>query len=234
VFCFCFFRAFVSIFHFTTQQFLLRGHNIFLTAGHRKPLPRWSPALGLIQFWAIHKRHSAKNWHPPTLSEKFSHWLNPPCPCGHTINFKKFEVFCSKKCGCPNPPLSEKCPLTLQTSFMDSPLLMFMDNPLLIFVSALQKVAHLAQGRRQKRRRRKKKKNIIVAFDRGVAGGGGGGGAPEKIPKNSKKIPKSSTIKPLSTISVPCTKIYWRPRPLLPPAADAHGLVINLSRKALE
>jgi len=26
----------------------------------------------------------------------------PPCPCGHTINFEKFEVFCTKKCGRPH------------------------------------------------------------------------------------------------------------------------------------
>jgi len=25
--------------------------------------------------------------------------LFPPCPCGHTINFEKSEVFCAKKCG---------------------------------------------------------------------------------------------------------------------------------------
>jgi len=23
----------------------------------------------------------------------------PPCPCGHTINFEKFDIFCTKKCG---------------------------------------------------------------------------------------------------------------------------------------
>jgi len=27
------------------------------------------------------------------------HWLNPPCPCRHTRNFEKFQVFYIKKCG---------------------------------------------------------------------------------------------------------------------------------------
>jgi len=26
----------------------------------------------------------------------------PPCPCGHTINFKNSKVFCTKKCGRPH------------------------------------------------------------------------------------------------------------------------------------
>jgi len=37
----------------------------------------------------------------------------PPCPCGHTINFEKPDIFCTKKCGHPHlktPSLSEKCP----------------------------------------------------------------------------------------------------------------------------
>jgi len=36
------------------------------------------------------------------------HWPKPSCPCGYTINFKKSEVFCTKKCGRPhlkNPSL---------------------------------------------------------------------------------------------------------------------------------
>jgi len=45
-------------------------------------------------------------------------------------------------------------------------------------------------------------------------------GATEKT-KNSKKIPKNSTIKPLSTISVLCMKIKGVTAPL-PPAADAN------------
>jgi len=37
------------------------------------------------------------------LSAKCQHWLNPlPCPCGHTINFEKSEVFCIKKCRRPH------------------------------------------------------------------------------------------------------------------------------------
>jgi len=40
------------------------------------------------------------------LSAKCPHWLNPlpppPCPCGHTINFKKSEVFYTKKCRRPH------------------------------------------------------------------------------------------------------------------------------------
>jgi len=36
-----------------------------------------------------------------------------PCPCGHTVNFKKSEVSSTKKCGRPHmkkKPLSAKCP----------------------------------------------------------------------------------------------------------------------------
>jgi len=41
----------------------------------------------------------------PPLSEKCSNWLNPltpTCPRGHTKNFEKSEVFCTKKCGRPH------------------------------------------------------------------------------------------------------------------------------------
>jgi len=40
------------------------------------------------------------------------HWLNVAWLCDHTINFEKFEVFCIKKCGLKNLPLSAsaKCP----------------------------------------------------------------------------------------------------------------------------
>jgi len=44
-----------------------------------------------------------------TKSQKID--LLPPCPCGHTINFEKSEVFYTKNCGRPllSSPLSEKC-----------------------------------------------------------------------------------------------------------------------------
>jgi len=51
----------------------------------------------------------------------------------------------------------------------------------------------------------------------------GGEGATKKILKNSKKSPKNSTIKPLSTISMQCMKIQEEDHgPSLPSAADAH------------
>jgi len=33
-----------------------------------------------------------------------------PCPCGHTINFEKSEVFCTKKCGRPHLKNLPLCP----------------------------------------------------------------------------------------------------------------------------
>jgi len=53
------------------------------------------------------------------------------------------------------------------------------------------------------------------------------GGQRKKSPKNSKKIPKNSIIKPFSTISVPSMKIQGGHGPSLPPAADAHGLLLT-------
>jgi len=38
-----------------------------------------------------------------------------------------------------------------------------------------------------------------------------------------KTKPKNSTIKPHSTLSVPCMKSRGGDGPLLPPSADAHG-----------
>jgi len=55
------------------------------------------------------------------------------------------------------------------------------------------------------------------------------GQATETIPKNSKKKSKNSTIKPHSTISVPCVpcmKIQGGTAP--PPASNAHGCVLFL------
>jgi len=52
----------------------------------------------------------------------------PPCTCGHTINFQRSDIFCTKRCVKDPPPLSENCshwtnPLPwLRTCFMDSPL----------------------------------------------------------------------------------------------------------------
>jgi len=53
------------------------------------------------------------------------HWLKPLpfCPCGHTINFKKSEVFASKVSiwRSPSPcPHWTNPPSWLWTSFMDS------------------------------------------------------------------------------------------------------------------
>jgi len=45
-----------------------------------------------------------------------------------------------------------------------------------------------------------------------------------KISKIAKKDQKNSTIKPLSTISVPCMKIQEGVHASLPSAADAHGV----------
>jgi len=42
-----------------------------------------------------------------------------PCPCRHTINFKKSEVFCPKKCGRPHL----KYPLVRKMSALDKSLL---------------------------------------------------------------------------------------------------------------
>jgi len=68
---------------------------------------------------ALHNRRLhkiAKSWLP--LSAKFPHWLNPlyPCSCGHTMKFKKSELFAPKSVvvrisRTPSPhPLSAKCP----------------------------------------------------------------------------------------------------------------------------
>jgi len=60
----------------------------------------------------FHKRRPhkiAKNWSSSHLSTKYLQWLNSSCPCGHTINIEKSEVFCTKKYGRPhlkNSPLS--------------------------------------------------------------------------------------------------------------------------------
>jgi len=47
---------------------------------------------------------SAKNSEKLTLLlvRKMFALAQPPCLCGHTIYFKKYEVFCSKKCGHPH------------------------------------------------------------------------------------------------------------------------------------
>jgi len=42
-------------------------------------------------------RHSAKVSWPPYPMSALSQ--PPHCPCGHTINFEKSDVFCTKKCG---------------------------------------------------------------------------------------------------------------------------------------
>jgi len=53
---------------------------------------------------AVHKRRLhkiAKNW-LPLLVRKMSALAQPVCPCGHTLNFEKPEIFCTKKCGHPD------------------------------------------------------------------------------------------------------------------------------------
>jgi len=62
---------------------------------------------------------------PHPLSTKCSHWLNPPCPCEHTINFKT-EVFCTQKYGRPQlkttpPPLSALDNTPCCRSFYEQP-----------------------------------------------------------------------------------------------------------------
>jgi len=75
----------------------------------------------------VHKRRPykiKKNLIPSSLVRKCPHWLNSPsllvradtpyCPCGHTLNFEKYVVFCTKKCRPPhlkNPP----CPQNVCT-----------------------------------------------------------------------------------------------------------------------
>jgi len=44
-------------------------------------------------------RTKSRKIDPSPLSAKCPHKLNPPCPCGNTINFEKSEVFYAKKCG---------------------------------------------------------------------------------------------------------------------------------------
>jgi len=46
---------------------------------------------------AVTDRSSRKIDLSSPLSEKYSHWLTSPCPCIHTINFKKSEVFFAPK-----------------------------------------------------------------------------------------------------------------------------------------
>jgi len=61
------------------------------------------------------RRHKiAKNW--PLLTALAQ--TRSSCPCRHTINFEKSEVFCTKKCG--RPHMKNLFPLTW-VSFMDSP-----------------------------------------------------------------------------------------------------------------
>jgi len=80
--------------------------------------------------WKLNKqdvRTKSRNW---SLSP-CPHWPHPPCPCGHTTNFKKSEFFAPKSVdihiwrislprlsAMENPPPSS----WLRTSFMDSPL----------------------------------------------------------------------------------------------------------------
>jgi len=46
------------------------------------------------------------------LSTKCPHWLNSPCPEGHTKNFEKAQIFCLKRRG-QIPPLT--CPKNVRT-----------------------------------------------------------------------------------------------------------------------
>jgi len=68
-------------------------------------------------------RKNLEKIYPFPLSTKCPHWLNPPCPCGHNINFEKPEGFCTKKCGFPHPFVHKMSaldnPLRVNVSFMD-------------------------------------------------------------------------------------------------------------------
>jgi len=78
-------------------------------------LIKWSP---FVKGSAVHKS-VRKNLEKLTLLPLCPHWLNPPCPYGHTINFEKSVVFCTKKCGRPhlkNPPPPPHCGRLFWTS----------------------------------------------------------------------------------------------------------------------
>jgi len=85
----------------------------------------------VIFLGAVHKGRplkNAKNQPPPSLFAKCPLWLNPPCPCGHTINFEKSEFLNQKvRTSASIFPLVWKCPHwtnpfpRLRTFFMDGP-----------------------------------------------------------------------------------------------------------------
>jgi len=58
---------------------------------------------------AVHKRVYTKST-PSSLSEKCPHWFYPPCPCGNTIYFEKFEVFFCTKIKFGRPHLKSSLP----------------------------------------------------------------------------------------------------------------------------
>jgi len=69
---------------------------------------------------AVHKGRPhkiAKKLSP--LVCKIPYWLNPPCPCRHTKNFERSEVFCIKKCG--RPHLKNSRTLVCKISALDNP-----------------------------------------------------------------------------------------------------------------
>jgi len=54
----------------------------------------------------------------PPMSEKCPHLTqppSPPCLCGHTINFEKPEIFCTKKCERPHLNPLPPCPQNVRT-----------------------------------------------------------------------------------------------------------------------
>jgi len=75
-----------------------------------------------MQQRAVHKgrlHKIAKKLTPSLLSAKCPYSLNllPSCPSGHTMNFKKSDVFCTKKCGRPHLKNPLPLPLTVDVFY---------------------------------------------------------------------------------------------------------------------
>jgi len=110
---------------------------IILVKQHAKT---YTAILEIKRLGTDHKRRPhkiAKNWPPSLLFAKYLHWLHPPCPCGHIINFKKCKLFAPNSADIRiwRTPLSEKCPnwtiSLLRTTFMDSPLVSILSSQII-------------------------------------------------------------------------------------------------------
>jgi len=64
-------------------------------------------------------RTKSRKTAPAPLSAKCLHWLNPSCPCGHTITLEKSEVVSTKNCG--RSHLKNLSPLVHKMSALDKP-----------------------------------------------------------------------------------------------------------------